>query len=102
MVVRVKGSRDLTGIVVEAGAQIQTGALIAGLRVGSLVAGPAEVLHRPRRAHASIDLLPGVPADVADPDLARSRPEGEAERIAHPVGDDPPRIWARGRDARVV
>ena len=43
-----------------------------------------------------------VPADVADPDLVRARPEGEAERVAQPVGDDPPGVRDRCSTQRVV
>src|SRR5262249_27253168 len=52
-------------------------------RSAALVAGPAEV-----GALAGVDLLPGVPADVADVDLVGDGVDGEAERIPQAEGVD--------------
>ena len=49
-----------------------------------------------------IDLLPLAPADVAQPDLARARPYGEAEGVAKPVGDDAPGVGVGVADEGVV
>ena len=65
------------------------GGVVARLSTRALVAGPAEVLDRARRRVGEpVDLLPVVPADVADPDLVRAGPGREAERVAEAVGDD--------------
>ena len=50
----------------------------------------------------AVDLLPRVPADVAGPDLARARAEGEAERVAEAVGDDPAAVRVGVADRRVA
>src|SRR5690242_19098499 len=65
-------------------------ARVEGDAVGSLERVPAEV--RPARAlHALVvDLLPGILADVADDEVARSSVEGEPERVAEAVGEDLP------------
>ena len=49
-----------------------------------------------------VDLLPGAPADVADPEVARPRPQGEPERVAKPLGDDAPRVRVAVRRQGVV
>jgi hypothetical protein len=82
---------------VEGVAEVQVRRLIPGLPPVPLVAGPAEIRRPHRRVEEAVDLLPIVPADVADPYLVRSRPEDEAERVSHPVGNDPARVRARAR-----
>src|SRR4029453_9389832 len=61
---------------------------VARLHATTLVAGPAEVRERGRRARDAIDLLPRVPAHVADPEVIRARPDREAEGIPETLGDD--------------
>src|SRR5262249_58548957 len=76
--------------VVEAGTHVQASGLVAALRPDSLVTGPAEVAGSGgSRRGQPVDLLPGVPADIADPELVGARPLGEPERVAQPIGDDP-------------
>ena len=72
--------------------------VVAGLAAGALVAGPAEVLDAGvGRVGDAVDLLPVVPADVADPELVGAGPDREAERVAEAVGDDPARVRVGAR-----
>src|SRR5712692_1518913 len=87
---------------VERVAEVEVRALVAGRRRCALIAGPTEVLHRAGRADPPVDLLPCVPSDVADPQLARARPEGEAEGVAQTHGDDPPGVRIRAAGVRAV
>src|SRR5690606_4541082 len=79
-----------------------------GVLRGAFEARPAEVPQDRGRAiddfGNEVDLLPHVLPDVAEPDLAGAGPEGEAERVAQAVGDDPARVrprivreWIAGR-----
>src|SRR5439155_3970877 len=90
VVVRVDRVGDGARRIVEGLAARQAGALVAGLAADALVAGPAEVLDGVRREHVveAVDLLPRVPPDVADPELARAGPQRHAEWVAKAVGDD--------------
>ena len=55
----------------------------------TLVAGPSEVVDGAvGGVRQDVDLLARPPADIADPDLVRSRPERVAERVAQAFGDD--------------
>src|SRR5262249_11561774 len=87
---------------VQARAQVEVRVLVPGLGEVALVARPAEVRHTRRRVRDSVDFLPGVPADVADPHLVRTRTDREAERVAQAVRDDPPRVGVAARRERVV
>ena len=78
------------GLAVERLADVEVQRVVAGLSTRALVAGPAEVHDAARgRIGDPVDLLPVVPADVAEPDLVGARPEREPERVAEAVGDDP-------------
>ncbi len=70
--------------------------VIARLAAGALVARPAVVADGAVDRDA-VELLPRRPAHVAQPDVVRARPEGEAEGVAEAVGDD-----VRAIDHRVV
>src|SRR5439155_14484004 len=70
---------------------------------GSLVARPAEVRRRRAgRCDHAVDLLPGVPADVADPQFVGTRTLGDAERVAQPVPDNAARVGVGGGEERVA
>src|SRR4029450_4599206 len=77
LVVVVGADRAARGV--EVLADVEVGPVVAGLASGALVARPAEV-HRGggRRGGSGVDLLPGVPADVADPQLGGAGAEGES------------------------
>ena len=82
---------------------VEVRSVVAGLPRVALVARPAEVLDdRVGRVDDPVDLLPVVPADVADPELARPGPEREAERVAQAVGDDPARVRVGAAGERVA
>src|SRR5690606_16806777 len=69
-------------------AQVQVRPVVSGLPLDPLVARPAEVLHGAvGGVRDAVDLLPLVPADVANPQFTGAGPEGEAELVAHAVGD---------------
>ena len=68
-----------------------------GLAAVALVAGPAEVLDRRGGAGEAVDLLPGVPAHVAEVDVVRARPDREAVRVAQAVAHDPARVRVGAR-----
>src|SRR5207302_3840172 len=91
VVIGVVGRRDRGGtLAVEALAKRQVRAVIAALGGVSLVARPAEVLGDGVGGVGDpVDLLPGAPADVADPQLVGTRPGRDPERIAKAIGDDP-------------
>ena len=89
MAVGVVRRDDPSGKRIEVLADIQIRVVVARLCSGPLVARPAEVLDGSERVGDAVDLLPDVPADIAEPDLVRSWPDREAERVPHPVGDDP-------------
>src|SRR5262249_51164204 len=93
---------DRSRRVVEIRADVEAGSLIPRLLREALVAGPAEVLDdRVARVADAVDLFPRVPADVTDPELARSGTRRDAERVAQAVRDDAARGRVRG-DQRVV
>ena len=75
---------------VEVLADTDVRAVVSRLTAVALVARPPEVERRGERRGVGdrVDLLPVVPADVAQPDLVRAAAHGEAERVAHSVGDD--------------
>src|SRR5207247_5433148 len=93
---------------VEVLADVEVGAIVAGLAVVPLVARPTEVLDRyVGGAHESIDLFPRVPANVANPQLIRAGPNREPERVAKAVRPDTlgvrvpgPRVAGRGGSGR--
>ena len=95
---------------VEVLADVEVGAIVAGLAVVPLVARPTEVLDRyVGGAHESIDLFPRVPANVANPQLIRAGPNREPERVAKAVRHDPlgvrvpgPRVAGRGGSGRRI
>src|SRR5688572_14868570 len=59
------------------------------MAVGSLVARPAEVLHRRiGRAQEPVHLFVVAAPDVADPELVRPRPDRHPEGVAKAVRDD--------------
>ncbi len=67
--------------------------VVAGLRADALVARPAEVLGTESMGSAdAVDLLPGVPPHVTDPELIRAGADREPERVAQSLGDDPPGV----------
>ena len=61
------------------------------MNLTALVARPAEVLDGAIRCDP-INLLPSGVPHVADPDLVRTRPYGEAKWLLEPVGDDASRV----------
>ena len=85
------------GVQVLADAQVVS--VVPALLGGAFVAGPAEVGHARGRADDAVDLLPGAPADVADPELAGARAEVEAHRVAQTVRHDPARVEIRAARA---
>src|SRR4029453_14091496 len=90
MVGEVRGGHRVGAGRVQVLADVEIGAVVAGLAPGALIAGPAEVLHEAVGGiQDAVDLLPVVPTDVAGPQLTAVRAEREAERVALPVGDDP-------------
>jgi hypothetical protein len=86
---------------VEALADVQVELLEGRRPRGALVAGPAAVLDRAEHIRDAVDLLPAAEADVADPQLARLRPERDPERVAEAVQDHTPRVEIRAREERV-
>ena len=75
----------------------------ARLMQRALVTRPTEVVDGAvGRRDQAVDLLPRLPADVADPDLVGTRSEREAERVAQPVGDDATRVRIGARRERVA
>ena len=93
----------LAGSGIERLAAVQVRSVVAALPAGALVARPAEVLrHAVVDVRDPVDLLPGVPADVADPELLRAGPETEPERVAQAVGDDAAGVVVGARGERVA
>src|SRR5262249_34681771 len=91
------------GSAVKAGAQVQASTLVAALRPVPLIAGPAEVARGAAGGGGQpVDLLPGVPAHVAYPQLVGPRPLREPERVTQPVGHDPAGVRVRRCSQRVV
>src|SRR2546429_637524 len=74
----------------------------AWLRRGPFVTRPAEIGSCSRSDIEAIDLFSLVPADVADPDLARAGTQREAERIPQAVRDDAPRVHVGRTEQRIV
>ena len=83
-------------------ADVHVQVVVRGVAPRALVTGPAEVLDRRCRTRKAIDLLPGVPAHVADVDVVRAGPDREAVRVAQAVGHDPARVRVRAGRVRVV
>ena len=102
VVVRVVGRRVCGRAgAVERLAEVQVDRVVALQATRALVARPAEVAHRRRWVGHAVDLLPVVPADLAEPDLVGAGTHGDAERVAEAVGDDPAGIGiARARVVR--
>ena len=98
VVVGEVGVHDLVRLPVERLADPEVRGVIARLPDAALVAGPAEVAEA--RVGEPVDLLGGVPTDIADPDVA-ARGEVEAERIAQAFGDDPARVRVGAGEHRV-
>ena len=88
VVVRVQRRARAAGGV-QVAADVEPERLVARLAPAALVARPAVVADLRRDVRDPVDLLPGQPANVARVDVGRARPEGEAERVAQAVGDDP-------------
>src|SRR5439155_4728166 len=90
-------------IAVQVLAHVQVGRVELSRSTRALVARPPEVLdRRARRARDAVDLLVGAPADITHPQLIGAGPYGEPERVAHPVGDDAPRVRVGVSRRRVV
>ena len=71
-------------------ADVEIRAIVARLAAVPLVARPPEVFDRDvSGAQDPIDLFPGVPADIGDPDLGGAGPDREPERVAQSVCHDP-------------
>ena len=73
------------------------------LEHGALAAWPAEVPNAGPVRVDRVDLLPGAPAHIADPQRLGNGMNGHPEGIAQPVGHDP--LAVRGRllvEARIV
>src|ERR1041385_7487637 len=70
---------------------------------GALVARPAEILDDAvGRIRDSVNLFPGVPARVGNPNFRRSRPESETPRLSQTVRDNSLRVHVdRSVDGRV-
>ncbi len=87
---------------VQALAQREVGRVVAGLACGSLVARPAEVEDGAGARRDPVQLLDGVPADVAQPHLVRAGPDREPEGIAEAVRDQPALVRVGGEGEGVV
>ena len=86
VVVREVRARLGGGVVVEVLTDVQVGAVVSRLTRVPFVAGPPEVVDGAVSGSRNpVDLLPVAPADVADPDLVRTGPQGEAERVPQTV-----------------
>ena len=94
MVVGVERRRDRT----DQGTLSREIRLEERLRAISLVARPAEV----RSRGSVVDLLPGVPADIAQVHLIGPGLDRVPERVAHPIGPDPRSPGVRPVIERVV
>ena len=70
---RCRGTRD-----------VEVRAVVAGLPVHALVAGPPEVGGLGGGRDEPVDLLPVVPTDVADPQLVGAGPVGERKGLRRP------------------
>ncbi len=103
VVVRVvrRGDRRRS-LRVERLAEVEVEGVVPTLAPVSLVARPAEVLDAGRGRLEPVDLLPGVPAHVAGPDLVRARPHGDPEGVAQAVCHDPARVQVGAGRVRVV
>src|SRR4029453_376286 len=102
VVVGVVRRDDTAGQRIQVLADREIRVVIARLVTGPLVARPAEVLHRAERVCDLVDLLPVVPADVADPNLVRPGPDRHPKRVSETVGDDAALVRIGAARKRVV
>ena len=84
--------RGVRRVCVERLARVEVHVVEARVLEGALVTGPTKVGRGRRGRRDPVDLLVVAGANVADPGLVRPRPEVEAERVPHPVGDDAPPV----------
>jgi hypothetical protein len=94
------GSRR-SSLGIEGFAEIQIQVVVGELLVRPFVAGPPVVPERRERAQP-VDLLPAVPADVADPDLGGARARREPERVAQAHRHDATRVRVAAREERIA